>query len=61
MPWVRFTERFDFKVTPRVTISYRAGCTYLVKQACAEQAVRDGKADYVDRPVKTKVVRHAGR
>lgn len=49
MPWVRFTAPFDFHVRHNVTISYKAGAEYLVKRACAEQAIKAGKAQPVER------------
>lgn len=58
MPWVRFTAPFDFHVRHNITISYKAGNEYLVKQDCASQAVKDGKATRI---VRRKVSRDAGR
>ncbi len=49
MPWVRFTARFDFHVKPNMTISYKAGNSYLVKQRCAEEAIKAGKAVETER------------
>ena len=54
MPWVRFTAPFDFHVRHNVSISYKAGHEYLVKQECAAQAVKAGKAVTADR--RRKVV-----
>jgi hypothetical protein len=51
MPWVRFTDNFDWRPKPQVTIAYKAGMHLLVTTPCAEQAVAAGKA--VKR-VKTK-------
>lgn len=48
MPWVRFIADFEYRVTPRVILVYRAGREYLVKRMCAEQAVREGKAVKLD-------------
>lgn len=44
MPWVRFLYDFEYRVKPRVIFVYRAGERRLVKAACAEQAIREGKA-----------------
>lgn len=56
MPWVRFTANFDYHVRRNVNISYRAGCEYLVKAACAGEAIARGKAVAT---VRRKVKRHA--
>lgn len=52
MPWVRFTEDFDFKPSSSVTIGYRAGQTKLVTTACANAAVAKRKADRVQKGPK---------
>lgn len=44
MPWVRFSDGFDWKPVPAVTIAYRAGGAYQVTTACANAAVKAGKA-----------------
>lgn len=44
MPWVRFTAPFDFHIKHNVTIAYKAGGEYLVKQRCADEAMKAGKA-----------------
>lgn len=44
MPWIKFTEDFDWHVKPNVTIAYTAGQRYLVPQACEEAAIKAGKA-----------------
>lgn len=44
MPWVRFLADFEYRVKPTVIFVYRAGERRLVKAACAEQAIREGKA-----------------
>jgi hypothetical protein len=61
MPWVTFTAPFCFKVKikPHVVIAYKAGCSYLVKQECADLAIKSGKAVATDRP--EKAIRDAGR
>lgn len=48
MPWVRFTEDFEFRVKSRVILLYYAGSEHLVKAACAEEAVKAGKAVRLD-------------
>lgn len=50
MPWLRFTAPFNFRLKPTAWISYRAGEIYLVKQACAAQAIAAGKAELTARP-----------
>lgn len=51
MPWVRFTEHFDWQpLGARWMQSYRAGAIHLVNSKCAEKAVEQGKAEYVERP-----------
>jgi hypothetical protein len=50
MPWVRFTRRFDFFVLPKVCYSYKSNKNYLVKQACADQAIKQGSAILIERP-----------
>jgi len=49
MPWVRFSKPFDFRVTKQATIHYKAGCEYLVKQRCVDEAVAQGKAELIER------------
>jgi len=51
MPWVRFTENFDWQPhNVRWMISYSKGSTHLVKQEVADKAIRAGKAEAVERP-----------
>ena len=49
MPWVRFTQRFDYKPKPNVCIAYKADGKYLVKQDCADKAIAAGKAVEINR------------
>jgi hypothetical protein len=53
MPWVKFSENFDWDV-PRyngsVTIAYKAGTTKLVTQGCADRAKALGKGKVVVNP-----------
>lgn len=55
MPWIEFTEDFDWKPKPQVTIAYRAGMALNVTTACANDAVRKGKGKRLKRGF------HAGR
>jgi len=54
MPWVRFTKAFDWKPTLKVMFAYKAGAVYLVKRACADQAIKEGKAVEIERPEKKR-------
>ncbi|GGA63858.1 hypothetical protein [Pelagibacterium lentulum] len=47
MPQVHFTDDFDFKAKPGVTIAYKAGWTGMVTTPCADQAVASKKAKRV--------------
>lgn len=56
MPWVKFSENFDWDVPKykgTVTIAYKAGTTKLVTQDCADRAKALGKGKIVKNP-KTK-------
>lgn len=50
MPRVRFTQDFDWRATPAVTMAYKAGTVDLVTTPCAEAAIAAGKAEAVQRP-----------
>lgn len=51
MPWVRFTQNFDWQPpNVRWMIAFRKGTTKLVKQVVAEKAIKEGKAVAVERP-----------
>lgn len=50
MPWVRFTEDFDWKPMPSVTIAYRTGQVALVTAACAKKAKDAGKTERAVKP-----------
>lgn len=54
MPWVRFVKPFDYFVKPKVVFAYKPNREYLVKQACATEAVRKGSAVLVERPQKER-------
>ena len=43
MPWVRFTEDFDWNPAPRSTIAYKAGMIQNVTRRCQEAARAAGK------------------
>jgi len=49
MPWVKFIERFDWQPRDvRWMISYGKDSIHLVKQATAQQAIKEGKAVLTD-------------
>jgi hypothetical protein len=50
MPWVHFTQNYDWRPNERLVIAYRAGTVHLVKASVAEQAIREGKAEPTERP-----------
>jgi hypothetical protein len=52
MPWVRFTEAFDWYVSDTFVYAYRSGGEYLVKRICADEAIKAGKAISIERPKK---------
>ncbi|WP_442580718.1 hypothetical protein ACSBOB_01575 [Mesorhizobium sp. ASY16-5R] len=43
MPWVRFTDDFDFKPKPAVTLAYLRGDECNVTTACRDAALAAGK------------------
>ena len=53
MPFVTFTERFDFEQQPGVTIAYPAGYSGIVTTACALAA--GGRCINADKPADLKV------
>ena len=53
MPYVTFTEAFDYEARQGVTIAYHAGYTGQVTTACAESA--GSKCFEVARPADFKV------
>ncbi len=61
MPWVLFTAPFDFHVRHNVTISYKRGNSYLVKQRCADEALKAGKAVETQRRKASDHAKPAGR
>lgn len=50
MPWVRFTEDFDWSPKFGVTKAYKAGMTLLVTTRCANKAVEAKRAVKVAKP-----------
>ena len=50
MPWVMFIKPHDYVVREKYIIAYKAGGQYLVKQVCAEDAIKKGKAVLIERP-----------
>ncbi len=50
MPWVRFTEDFDWWPSPQVTIAYRKDTVMNVTRRCAEAAKAAEKAVGTSRP-----------
>lgn len=62
MPWVRFTENFDWQpVNARWMISYKKNSTRLVKQVVAETAIKEGKAEPTERPINPVRLDNASR
>lgn len=58
MPRIYFKKDFDWQPQgARWMIAYKAGRIYLVKRIVAEQAIREGKAEYADRVVQLDVRR----
>jgi len=45
MPRVKFTQDFDWRATPAVTMAYKAGTVALVTTPCATAAKAAGKAE----------------
>lgn len=52
MPWVRFSEDFDWKPLPQVTVAYKVGWSGLVTTPCAAAAVEANKAVRLKTPRK---------
>jgi hypothetical protein len=52
MPWVEFTDDFDWKPKPQITIAYRAGFKGNVTTPCAQAAVAKGVATKSKTPRK---------
>lgn len=53
MPWVEFTADFDWHVPQyngRVTVPFPKGARLFVTRACAEEALRLGRATRIARP-----------
>ena len=41
---VRFTQDYDYKPVPQVTVAYLAGLVKTVKRECGRRAIEAGKA-----------------
>ncbi len=41
---VRFTQDYDYKPVPQVTVAYLAGMVKTVKRECGRRAIEAGKA-----------------
>lgn len=52
MPWLRFSETFDWRPHPRQMIRFRAGIQALVTTPCAELAIASGKAERIATPTR---------
>jgi hypothetical protein len=52
MAWIHFIECYDWKPRPSVTIAYKSGMTANVTRACADAAVKAGKAERMTRKNK---------
>ena len=62
MPWVRFTEKFDWQPpNVRWMIAYGKGSTHLVKQAVADKAIKEGKAVPTERIKRNARANHHAR
>lgn len=49
MPWVEFTENFDWMPHPRQMKAYKAGTKVMVPTPCADRAVALGKGKVLDK------------
>lgn len=52
MPWIRFSGDFNHRVTPAVTVAYKAGWSGLVTTPYAAAAIASGKASRLKTPRK---------
>lgn len=46
---VRFTQDYDYKPVPQVTVAYLAGMVKTVKRDCGRRAIEAGKAVEITR------------
>lgn len=53
MPWVRFVKDFNFRPPerPQSHLAFKAGMASFVRKACAEQAIAEGKAVVIKKPI----------
>ncbi|UXT99916.1 hypothetical protein [Agrobacterium tumefaciens] len=54
MARVRFTQDFDYRPAPSVTIAYKAEWEGTVKRECAKAAVAAGKAEWIGRDAEAQ-------
>lgn len=56
MVWFSFTQAFDFTPSAerRVTVQYKAGCTYNVPRECADKAEAAGAGKRTSKPKAEK-------
>ena len=54
MPWVRFTDNYDFWFSRTACKAYRKGAVQNVTTPCAELAIAAGKAESVKSPRSKK-------
>lgn len=54
MPWIRLLEEFNWCVRGNVFLNYKKDHKYFVKQACADEAVKSGKAIEINRDGTSK-------
>jgi hypothetical protein len=59
MPRVEFTESWDHHVHPMQSVHYRAGGTYVLSQAAAQEAVAAGRGKIVLAPGERRSVASA--
>jgi hypothetical protein len=50
MPWIHFIADFDFRLSRRLTLAYRAGATLLIPAAAALAAEAAGAGRRVSKP-----------
>lgn len=53
MPWVKFIQDFDFRVSKRAFTAYKKNEIYLVHSRCAQQAIAMGRAVATERPIRS--------
>ena len=59
MPWVRFTENFDWQPTNvKWMVAFKKGSSKLVKRSVANEAIKKGKAVLIERPEHRRANHH---